>query len=283
MCFVYNNAKFNIAAAAARDGDSGFLPERLSVKLGHFLRSEIKTIARTLWIRSSLQIGHATGEVGISLSCPLFGRAWVLQESILAARTLIYSPVGVHFRCRMSKRSDEDPAKDAGDLDIFVENLPLSCYSYPDSEDTDILWDAMFVGAHIDFVSNHYGPVKVGSITFKGHLLKIDIACFVSPFRENIAVYNGLALGTFYADAKLDLRKKYWVHLLEYERRKITVKSWSSAKEFTLVLLKQRDGMERRICLGLILMGFGCGSFKRDAYFQKFDALWPPKTRDVVI
>lgn len=413
MCFVYNNAKFNIAAAAALDGDSGFLPERLSVKLGHVLRSERKTIARSLWIRPCIQSGHVTGEVGISLPCPLFGRAWVLQESILAARTLIYSPVGVHFRCRKSKRSDEDPAKDAGDLDIFVgsklaaftylalkkgqkqfyspreidtwyqllevysgkqilhrkdklpavaglayqlgsiigdtylaglwardfpqalcwlphrpssgcvrrstsladskysapswswaschtlfsyapvafksiklltEDRPLGYYSCPNSEDTDILWDAMLVDAHIDFVSNRYGPVKSGSITVKGHLLKIDISCFVSPFRENVAVYNGLALGTFYADAKLDTRKKYWALLLGYERRKTTIKSWSSTKECTLVLFKQmRDGMERRICLGLILMDLGCGSFKRVAYFQKFDAVWPPETRDVVI
>ncbi|TGO08965.1 hypothetical protein BTUL_0184g00120 [Botrytis tulipae] len=389
MCFVYNDAKFNIAAAAALDGDSGFLPERLSVKLGHVLGSERKSIVRSLWIRPCIQTGHATGEVGISLPCPLFGRAWVLQESILAARTLIYSPVGMHFRCRKNKRSDEDPAKDAGDLDIFVgntwyqllevysgkqilhrkdklpavagsayqlgsiigdtylaglwardfpqalcwlphrpssgcirrstlpadseysapswswaschtlfsyapvafksiklltEDTPLGYYSCPGSEDTDILWDAMLVGAHIDFVSNRYGPVKSGSITVKGHLLKIDISCFVSPFRENVAVYNGLVLGTFYADAKLDVRKKYWALLLGYECRKTTIKSWSSTKERTLVMFKQvRDGMERRICLGLILMDFGCGSFKSVAYFQKFDAVWPSETRDVVI
>ncbi|TEY43456.1 hypothetical protein BOTCAL_0370g00050 [Botryotinia calthae] len=413
MCFVYNNAEFNIAAAAALDGDSGFLLERLSVKLGHVIRTEKKTTERSLWIRPCIQTGHATGGEGISLPCPLFGRAWVLQESILAARTLIYSPVGMHFRCRMSQRSDEDPAKDAGDLDIFVgsklatfpylallkgqqrfyspqaidiwyqlleiysgkqilhrkdklpavsglayqlgsiigdtylaglwardfpqalcwlphrascvcvrrstlpadsiydapswswascctlfsyapaafkgtelltQDLPLGDYSCPGSENTDILWDAMLVGAHIDFVSNRYGPVRSGSITVKGHLLKIDISCFVSPFRENVAIYNGLVLGTFYTDEKLDVKKKYWALLLGYERRKTTFKPWSSAKQQTLVLLKQMgDGMERRICLGLILMEFGCGSFKRVAYFEKFDAVWPPETRDVVI
>lgn len=31
--------------------------------------------------------------------------------------------------------------------------------------------------------------------------------------------------------------------------------------------------------MGLILMDFGCGSFKRVAYFEKFDAEWPPETR----
>ncbi|KAM0168316.1 hypothetical protein ACHAPF_011115 [Botrytis cinerea] len=337
MCFVYNNAKFNIAAAAALDGNSGFLLERLSVKLGHVIRTEKKTTERSLWIQPCIKIGHATGEEGISLPCPLFGRAWVLQESILAARTLIYSPVGMHFRFRMSQRSDEDPAKDAGNLDIFVssklatfpylaldkgqqrfyspreidiwyqlleiysgkqilhrkdklpavsglayqlgsiigdsylaglwardfpqallcwlpyrascgcvrrstmtadsiydapswswvscctlfnyapaafkgtelltQDIPLGDYSFPGSENTDILWDAMLVGAHIDFVSNRYGPVRSGSVTIKGHLLKIDISCFVSPFRENVAIYNELVLGTFYADAKLDVKK----------------------------------------------------------------------------
>ncbi|KAM0171946.1 hypothetical protein ACHAPC_010917 [Botrytis cinerea] len=354
MCFVYNNAKFNIAAAAALDGNSGFLLERLSVKLGHVIRTEKKTTERSLWIQPCIKTGHATGEEGISLPCPLFGRAWVLQESILAARTLIYSPVGMHFRFRMSQRSDEDPAKDAGDLDIFVsrdsylaglwacdfpqallcwlpyrascgcvrrstmtadsiydapswswvsccilfnyapaafkgtelltQDIPLGDYSFPGSENTDILWDAMLVGAHIDFVSNRYGPVRSGSVTVKGHLLKIDISCFVSPFRENVAIYNELVLGTFYADAKLDVKKKYWALLLGYERRKTTLKSWVSAKQQTLVLLKQMgDGMERRICMRLILMDFGCGSFKRVAYFEKFDAEWPPETRDVVI
>ncbi|KAF7883182.1 uncharacterized protein EAF01_011691 [Botrytis porri] len=87
------------------------------------------------------------------------------------------------------------------------------------------LGDAMLVAAHKDFVSHRCGPVKSGSITVKGHLLKIDISCFVSPFRENVAVYNGLALGTFYADAKLDLRKNNWALLLGYERRKTTIKS----------------------------------------------------------
>ena len=83
---------------------------------------------------------------------------------------------------------------------------------------------------------------------------------------------------------KIGRKKKYWALLLGYERRNTTLNSWISAKQQTLVLLKQMgDGMERRICMGLILMDFGCGSFKRVAYFEKFDAGWPPETRDVVI
>ncbi|KAK6595905.1 HET domain-containing protein [Botrytis cinerea] len=309
MCFVYNNAKFNIAAAAALDGNSGFLLERLSVKLGHVIRTEKR---------------QRRGLCGFN---------HVLKPDMQREkRVFLYH---VHFL--VGPGSDEDPAKDAGNLDIFVssklatfpylaldkgqqrfyspreidiwyqlleiysgkqilhrkdklpavsglayqlgsiigdsylaglwardfpqallcwlpyrascgcvrrstmtadsiydapswswvscctlfnyapaafkgtelltQDIPLGNYSFPGSENTDILWDAMLVGAHIDFVSNRYGPVRSGSVTIKGHLLKIDISCSVSPFRENVAIYNELVLGTFYADAKLDVKK----------------------------------------------------------------------------
>ncbi|TGO86834.1 hypothetical protein BPOR_0273g00130 [Botrytis porri] len=73
MCFVYNNAKFNIAAAVALDGDSGCLSERLSVELGHVLRSKRKTIARSVWIRPCIKADTQPGKWGLGTSRKHFG------------------------------------------------------------------------------------------------------------------------------------------------------------------------------------------------------------------
>ncbi|KAB8293756.1 hypothetical protein EYC80_009241 [Monilinia laxa] len=120
MCFVYNNAILNIAAVAATNGDDGFLLERLAVKLGHVLQPNGNT-ARSLWIRPCIRNGSCNWQHDVKVSaCPLFGRAWVLQESILAARTLAYCPAGMHFRCRAGQMSDDDPYKNIEqDLGVF--------------------------------------------------------------------------------------------------------------------------------------------------------------------
>ncbi|KAJ8070675.1 hypothetical protein OCU04_001046 [Sclerotinia nivalis] len=119
MCFVYNNTAFNIAAVAATDGDDGFLSERLAVKLGHVIRLDGKKVVRTLWIRPCLR-DSCVHRKDIKLSrFPLFGRAWVLQESILAARTLAFCPVSMHFRCRVKQRSDQEPFNDVDHLSVF--------------------------------------------------------------------------------------------------------------------------------------------------------------------
>lgn len=120
MCFVYNNAILNIAAVGATDGDDGFLLERLAVKVGHVLRPD-GNMARSLWIRPCIRNGSCNWQHDVKASvCPLFRRAWVLQESILAARTLAYCPAGMHFRCRAGQMSDDDPVKNIEqDLSIF--------------------------------------------------------------------------------------------------------------------------------------------------------------------
>ncbi|KAI9640567.1 hypothetical protein NHQ30_010865 [Ciborinia camelliae] len=119
MCFVYSNTAFNIAAVAATNGDDGFLSDRLVVKLGHVLRPDGKTIARSLWIRPCLRnTCHERKDIKL-LRFSLFRRAWVLQENILAARTLVFCPVGMHFRCRVKQRSDQNPFDDVKHLGVF--------------------------------------------------------------------------------------------------------------------------------------------------------------------
>ncbi|ESZ91953.1 hypothetical protein SBOR_7662 [Sclerotinia borealis F-4128] len=325
-----NNATFNIAAAAAIDGDSGFLTERFAVKLSHVLRPDKETVARTLWIRPCIRNSRTRREDENVLPCPLFDRAWVLQESILAARTLAFSPVNMQFLCRMSQKSDENSSNDAEDRGVFVgtehtpfsylalqkklpqfyfpramdactsywerirqrrylaftgtepltQNLLSSYYPRPGFEPVKILWDATLIDADIAFVSDRYGPVKGGSITMKAHLLKIDIVdCFVGQSQENVAVCNGREWGTFYADCTLDIRMKYWALLLGYEGSREMVTIWRS----TQALGAASKRSERKICLGLILMETRDDIFERVAYFERFDAIWPSETREVII
>lgn len=52
--------------------------------------------------------------------------------------------------------------------------------------------------AYIDFVAGCYGPLRIRSITVKGHLPNIDVKdYFVGLIQQNTAVCNRLQLGTF--------------------------------------------------------------------------------------
>jgi hypothetical protein len=103
---VYSNSLCNFEAAHAVDGHGRLF----------FSRSEerIKPLLVTVqWHRdgplASFLIDKSVHRDNDMHDAPLVGRAWVLQEQLLAARTLIYSSTQVHWVCRTQEASEMFP------------------------------------------------------------------------------------------------------------------------------------------------------------------------------
>lgn len=100
MSFVYNNAFINISATSANNGNEGFLRERIpGVELPLSPGFSSPHLERTnLWIRLA-----SPPEDG-----PLDSRGWVLQEIVLARRTLSFGHHETSFRCRTHQRAERN-------------------------------------------------------------------------------------------------------------------------------------------------------------------------------
>jgi Heterokaryon incompatibility protein (HET) len=103
---VYSNSLCNFEAAHAADGDGRLF----------FSRSEekIKPLPVTVqWHRNgplaSFLIDISVHRDNDMHDAPLVGRAWVLQEQLQAARTLIFSSTQVHWVCRTQEASEMFP------------------------------------------------------------------------------------------------------------------------------------------------------------------------------
>lgn len=95
MASVYGSSSLNIAATAALDGTTGCLFKRdlVYVRGGH-IEVEINDEDRTYdYFDSDLFLNDID-------AAPLLGRAWVVQERLLAPRTLHFAVSQVFWECK---------------------------------------------------------------------------------------------------------------------------------------------------------------------------------------
>ncbi|KAL9112364.1 MAG: hypothetical protein Q9187_007780, partial [Circinaria calcarea] len=107
---VYGNALCNIEAAHAADGRGQLFFSRDEAR--------VKPLSVTVeWHKDGplacLMIDSSVHHDTDVSDAPLQGRAWVLQEQLLASRTLIYSKRQVHWACRTQEASE-----------LFPEGMP---------------------------------------------------------------------------------------------------------------------------------------------------------------
>jgi Heterokaryon incompatibility protein (HET) len=103
MCAVYSNAVVNVTATSSRDGDESFLHPRLTaIQLPRRNDAQEslngRTLSKAIWLRPILPDINR-----------LIGRAWCFQEVILAPRSLNFGYHEVHYRCRVSQRTETAP------------------------------------------------------------------------------------------------------------------------------------------------------------------------------
>ena len=105
MGFVYQNAYFTIAAAAATDAFDGL-----------FQRSD-PCVQQLAWPKTSVQVfrhrNHLRHDKEPSASMlahlPLLRRAWVFQEMVLSTRTVMFSPEQIYWECRTLSACEDFP------------------------------------------------------------------------------------------------------------------------------------------------------------------------------
>ncbi len=93
MSYIYSNSLVNIAATSAFNGSEGILHDRISgveLPLSPGISSPDRE-STNLWIRALSPVEGST----------LDSRAWVVQETILAPRTLYFGRNEASFRCRL--------------------------------------------------------------------------------------------------------------------------------------------------------------------------------------
>ncbi|RFU25230.1 hypothetical protein B7463_g11096, partial [Scytalidium lignicola] len=132
MCSVYQNGLFNIAASRARNGNEGLfeptdplfhtpciipqyrIQRRTGQELCTFLTPD----------RSSQALLELEKQ---ELEGPLFERAWVLQEELLAHATLAFTNKGMVWKCFRSTCSSQDPeqVRSAEIFDYLVRPFKL--------------------------------------------------------------------------------------------------------------------------------------------------------------
>ncbi|PTB63949.1 HET-domain-containing protein, partial [Trichoderma citrinoviride] len=109
MASVYSNARFNISAAHAPDGNGGCFATRdpaaalapLHVHVpwaGWGTSPGSRAVLERHWWRRHVD------------AAPLLQRAWVFQEQVLARRNLIFGDVEVLFVCRETVASEQFPS-----------------------------------------------------------------------------------------------------------------------------------------------------------------------------
>ncbi|KAF7531100.1 hypothetical protein G7054_g9203 [Neopestalotiopsis clavispora] len=112
MGSVYKYGLLNIAAASAADSSGRLfgsrdphtsLPDVLSM-------SKHRTKDQILWFNDEhiLQLRYTTESIWQS---PLFQRAWVFQETLLASRTVVFAQDHIHFRCAEEISSERLPTE----------------------------------------------------------------------------------------------------------------------------------------------------------------------------
>ncbi|KAF2108098.1 heterokaryon incompatibility protein-domain-containing protein [Lophiotrema nucula] len=127
----YSNALVTISAAHGSNSDAGLFVERdglstqpcrLNLKYGSE-RRQVYVYARN----TSFQMSRS------SLSeqkqpLPLYSRSWVLQEQLLASRTLTYGKFGISWRCQTMRFDERAPLAMA--IDDFVKDKPSNLATF---------------------------------------------------------------------------------------------------------------------------------------------------------
>jgi hypothetical protein len=110
MAQIYENSFLTICATHAKNGNSGLFNDRHALSR---LSENIDLISPWLADKKSgiyarLYPGYQFKEVGKSTArlAPLLGRAWALQERVLAARTIDYMCDEIMWECRTRRRCE---------------------------------------------------------------------------------------------------------------------------------------------------------------------------------
>ena len=107
MADIYKNSYVTIAAESSPDSHHGILNERHS----GFCSIEVPFISKRHNIQTTMFIRPALDDWEISMSEPkskLCSRAWVLQESLLAPRTIHYGIQQILWECRSHSLAEGD-------------------------------------------------------------------------------------------------------------------------------------------------------------------------------
>jgi hypothetical protein len=106
MHLVYRNAILNISAAAARDGNDGLFIQRDVNAVWPLPRcprietpDDEKSLVCPLAIENNLEMVDRSFWQRIFESSPIFGRAWIVQERLLARRILHFGTTQVFWEC----------------------------------------------------------------------------------------------------------------------------------------------------------------------------------------
>ncbi|KAJ1328929.1 HET domain-containing protein [Microdochium nivale] len=118
---VYHNAEFSIAALGARDSDGGCFFQRDLLKLTF-------TIVRMKLAEADPPIAITCAEDGVPdwertfEHDPLMSRSWVVQERVLAPRTLYLGSRQVFWECCEKGYAETDPSNNISTMRIY-ENI----------------------------------------------------------------------------------------------------------------------------------------------------------------
>lgn len=93
MCDIYSGAAVTIAASSAKTTHEGFL-HKCRLAKSDYCRLNWKSASSEILLRPSNELSDVTFS-----SCPLAGRGWLLQESLLSPRTLHFGRGQVMFDC----------------------------------------------------------------------------------------------------------------------------------------------------------------------------------------
>jgi hypothetical protein len=100
MKFVYGGSYVNIAAASAVSAHRGSLSKIPGYSGGCYARIEDDRRSRVLAFHSDSVYGESTTDTALA------DRAWVLQERLLAPRTLYFGDCGLFWECRTTVMSE---------------------------------------------------------------------------------------------------------------------------------------------------------------------------------
>ncbi|KAN0090623.1 HET domain containing protein [Hyaloscypha variabilis] len=117
---VYGNAVCNLAAAGSRDGNGGLWMDRSSLlHLPCEVESKIPLGSKSTWHIHPRSLKQAT----LLLNGPLLKRGWVIQERILAPRTLYFGTYQLFWECSHHQACETYPGGLPDMMQVAKSNL----------------------------------------------------------------------------------------------------------------------------------------------------------------